>query len=70
MGATEIQTEIPESGYQKRNKILTSRRHQAIARHIQMKVKIQNYAPSEDEISQFLKEFTVDFLMNGNLDFL
>lgn len=72
MEATD-QTEIPdaaESGYQKRKKILTSRRRRAIARHIQTKVKIQNYTPSEDEISQLLKEFTVHFLLNGNWGFI
>ena len=66
MGTTEKE-EIPDpgSGYQKRKKILTSRRCRAIARHIQTKVNIENYTPSDDEISQLLKEFIVDFLLNG-----
>lgn len=64
---TADKEEIPDSqsGYQRRKKILTSRRSRAIARHIQTKSKIPNYTPSEDEISQLLKEFTVNFLRNG-----
>ena len=32
--------------------------------HIKMKAIVQ-YTPSEEDISQLLKEFTVDFLLNG-----
>ena len=35
--------------------------------HMKMKTSIQ-YVPSDDDISQMLKEFTVDFLLNGIVD--
>lgn len=37
--------------------------------HIKMKAIVQ-YTPSEDDIAQLLKEFTVDFLLNGSFRLL
>ena len=46
----------------RRKKILSKRSR--TTRHIKMKAIVQ-CTPTEDDISQLLKEFTVDFLLNG-----
>jgi hypothetical protein len=33
-----------------------------------IKMKAVQYTPTEEDISQLLKEFTVDFLLNGERD--
>jgi guanylate kinase len=50
-------------GNQKSKKRL-SKRSRTMNHHMKMKASIQ-YVPSDDDISQMLKEFTVDFLLNG-----
>ena len=48
-------------------KMLSKRSRTMNHHHMKMKASIQ-YVPSDDDISQMLKEFTVDFLLNGIVD--
>ena len=54
-------------GNQKSKKMLSKRSQTMNHHHMKMKASIQ-YVPSDDDISQMLKEFTVDFLLNGIVD--
>lgn len=57
-----IKSSNPPEKEQRRKKL--NKRSKVLGR-IKTKAIVQ-YSPSEDDIAQLLKEFTVDFLLNGN----